>query len=141
MSAPIGHAVRSQQRTHPQIACDAAALPDLPLRRRPPEVLLSAAIRRTELSVDDCLLPYRLPMDETPASDRVWVEERQRWYPAVLETWNTRNGVQRYWVSYAVPVNGWPGGWYERVLALAEDEDPNGEGKTWLTRVEDARLE
>ncbi|WP_154402274.1 hypothetical protein [Ornithinimicrobium cavernae] len=79
-------------------------------------------------------------MDETPAADRVWVKERDRWYPGILETWNTRNGVRRFWVSYAVPVNGWPGGWYEQMLALGEGEDPNGEGKTWLATVEAARL-
>lgn len=80
-------------------------------------------------------------MKEVPAADRVWVEERGRWYPGVLETWNTRHGVLRSWVSYAVPVNGWPGGWYEvqNLLSVPEGEDPNDEGKSWLVRVDAAR--
>jgi len=78
-------------------------------------------------------------MNETPISDRVWVEERGRWYPSILETWNTRDGVLRFWVSYAVPVNGWHGGWYDNVLTVDEDEDPNEEGQTWSMRVRAAR--
>lgn len=80
-------------------------------------------------------------MTDVPATDRVWVEERGRWYPGVLETWDTRDRVLRAWVSYAVPINGWPGGWYkvQDVLSVPEDEDPNDEGKSWITRVEGAR--
>lgn len=76
-----------------------------------------------------------------PAADCVWVAERGRWYPGVLETWNTRDGVLRAWVSYSVPINGWPGGWYQvqDVLSVPEEEDPNDEGKSWMTRVEGAR--
>lgn len=80
-------------------------------------------------------------MTDVSATDRVWVEDRGRWYPGVLETWNTRDRVIRAWVSYAVPINGWAGGWYEvqELLIVPEDEDPNDEGKSWITRVEGAR--
>lgn len=80
-------------------------------------------------------------MTNVPVTDRVWVEDRGCWYPGVLETWNTRDGALRAWVSYAVPINGWPGGWYkvQDVLIVPEDEDPNDEGKSWIARVEAAR--
>ena len=94
-------------------------------------------------SLDDRCNPaaYRQSMSETPVSDRVWVEERGRWYPGILETWNTRDRTLRFWVSYAVPVNGWHGGWYEHLLSVEEDEDPNGEDRSWLMRVDAARGE
>lgn len=77
-------------------------------------------------------------MIDAPATDRVWIKHKDRWYPGVVETWNRRDGVLRCWVTYAVPVNGWPGGWYESPLG-DEGEDPNDEGQGWETRVDAAR--
>lgn len=76
-------------------------------------------------------------MENTPAEDRVWIQYKDRWYPGILETWNRREGVLRYWVTYAVPVNGWPGGWYETVLG-DDGDDPNSQGQDWTTRVQAA---
>jgi len=44
-----------------------------------------------------------------------------------------------YWVSCAVPVNGWPGGWHEALVD--EGDDPNGEGLTWDSRVAAAQTD
>jgi hypothetical protein len=78
----------------------------------------------------------------TPGQDRVWIQYKNRWYPGVVETWNTHNrdGVLRCWVTYAVPVNGWPGGWYESVLGDVGD-DPNDEGRDWMDRVSAAAVD
>jgi hypothetical protein len=81
---------------------------------------------------------YLGPVSEAADHDKVWVEYGGRWYPGVLETWDRRDGVLRCWVSYAVPVNGWPGGWYADVLADA-GHDPNGEGIAWDARVASSR--
>ncbi len=67
---------------------------------------------------------------------QVWINYKDRWYPGILETWNRRNGALRYWITYAVPVNGWPGGWYEAALS-DESDDPTaktkaGQSGLWL---------
>jgi hypothetical protein len=63
---------------------------------------------------------------------RVWVQYRERWYPGTLTSWNTRDGVLRGWVTYAVPVNGWPGGWYAMDEVEADDGHArNDDGLTW----------
>lgn len=78
--------------------------------------------------------PYREAVIDTPIADRVWIQYKDRWYPGALETWIHHDGVLRCWVSYAVPVNGWPGGWYTSPLG-DEGDDPNDEDQDWLTRV------
>ena len=77
-------------------------------------------------------------MTDVPDHDKVWIKYKDRWYPGILETWNRRNGSLRMWITYAVPVNGWPGGWYDSVLS-DEGDDPNDEDRGWTVRVAAAR--
>ncbi|MFC5179425.1 hypothetical protein [Nocardioides taihuensis] len=78
-------------------------------------------------------------MREVADQDKVWVRYKDRWYPGVLETWNREKGALRCWVSYAVPINGWPGGWYQFGEVLHDlDGDPNDEAQGWVARVEAA---
>jgi hypothetical protein len=63
---------------------------------------------------------------------KVWISYRDRWYPGILDTWNTRDGVFRGWVTYSVPVNGWPGGWYDMSAIRTDDGSAgNDDGRTW----------
>jgi hypothetical protein len=36
----------------------------------------------------------------------VWFEHCGSWYPSILEPGHRRDGVPRYWIRYAVPVDG-----------------------------------
>ena len=76
-------------------------------------------------------------INDTPAADRVRIEYKARWYPGVIGTWDRLDGSLRCWVTYPVPVNGWPGGWYWSPLGDDGDE-PNGEDRDWLARVREA---
>jgi len=69
---------------------------------------------------------------EGSAEIRVWIMYKDRRYPGLLETWNERGGVLRGWVSYALPVNGYAGGWYAMADIRTDEGDfPNEDGCSW----------